>query len=56
MYSPPALLAADGQFPYAAKVRNGFVSSTRREVAAKLKGLQVDTARSSTYQNVSARK
>jgi len=24
-------------------VRNGFVSNTRREVAAKLKGLQIDT-------------
>ena len=27
----------------AAKVRSGFVSNTRREVAAKLKGLQIDT-------------
>jgi ATP-dependent DNA ligase len=33
----------DGKLLYAAKVRNGFVSHTRREVAAKLKGLQVDT-------------
>ena len=27
---------------YAAKIRNGFVSNTRREVAAKLKGLRID--------------
>jgi bifunctional non-homologous end joining protein LigD len=33
----------DGKLLYAAKVRNGFVSNTRREVAAKLKGLQIDT-------------
>jgi DNA ligase D-like protein (predicted ligase) len=33
----------DGKLLYAAKVRNGFVSHTRREVAAKLKGLQIDT-------------
>ena len=33
----------DGKLLYAAKVRNGFVSNTRREVAAKLKGLQSDT-------------
>jgi ATP-dependent DNA ligase len=32
----------DGKLLYAAKVRNGFVSNTRREVAAKLKGLQID--------------
>jgi bifunctional non-homologous end joining protein LigD len=32
-----------GKLMYAAKVRNGFVSNTRREVAAKLKGLQIDT-------------
>jgi len=31
-----------GKLLYAAKVRNGFVSNTRREVAAKLKGLQID--------------
>jgi len=33
----------DGKLLYTAKVRNGFVSNTRREVAAKLKGLQIDT-------------
>jgi len=33
----------DGKLLYAAKVRNGFVSHTPREVAAKLKGLQIDT-------------
>ena len=33
----------DGKLLYAAKVRNGFVPNTRREVAAKLKGLQIDT-------------
>jgi DNA ligase D-like protein (predicted ligase) len=32
----------DGRLLYAAKVRNGFVSNTRREVAAKLKGLEID--------------
>jgi len=32
----------DGKLMYAAKVRNGFVPNTRREVAAKLKGLQID--------------
>ena len=31
-----------GKLLYAAKVRNGFVSNTRREVAAKLKGLEID--------------
>ena len=31
----------DGKLLYAAKVRNGFVPHTRREVAAKLKGLQI---------------
>jgi ATP-dependent DNA ligase len=43
MYSRPAPLAADGKFLYAAKVRNRFVQHTRREVAAKLKGWQIDT-------------
>ena len=33
----------DGKLMYAAKVRNGFVPHTRREVAAKLKGIQIDT-------------
>jgi len=33
----------DGKLLYAAKVRNGFVPNTRREVASKLKGLQIDT-------------
>jgi len=33
----------DGKLLYAAKVRNGLVSHTRREVAAKLKGLEVNT-------------
>jgi len=33
----------DGKLLYAAKVRNGFVSHTRREMAAKMKGLQIDT-------------
>jgi len=33
----------DGKLLYAAKVRNGFVSNTRREVAATLRGLQIDT-------------
>src|SRR5215471_11459507 len=32
----------DGKLLYATKVRNGFVSNTRREVAAKLKGLEID--------------
>jgi DNA ligase D-like protein (predicted ligase) len=32
----------DGKLLYAAKVRNGFVSNTRREVAGKLKGLEID--------------
>jgi ATP-dependent DNA ligase len=32
----------DEKLMYAAKVRNGFVSNTRREVAAKLEGLQID--------------
>jgi ATP-dependent DNA ligase len=32
----------DGKLLYAAKVRNGFVSHTRREVAVKLKGLEID--------------
>ena len=40
---------------YAAKVRNGFVPHTRREVAAKLKGLQMTPAPSSTYQRKSGR-
>src|SRR5262245_30463706 len=31
------------QLLYAAKVRNGFVPQLRREVAAKLKGLETDT-------------
>jgi len=38
---------------YAAKVRNGFVSHTRREVAAKLKGLQIDAC---PFVNLSERK
>ena len=33
----------DEKLLYAAKVRNGFVSHTRREVAGKLKGLEIDT-------------
>ena len=33
----------DGKLLYAAKVRNGFAPHTRREVAARLKGLQIDT-------------
>jgi bifunctional non-homologous end joining protein LigD len=33
----------DGRLLYAAKVRNGFVPHTRREVAAKLKGLEIAT-------------
>jgi bifunctional non-homologous end joining protein LigD len=33
----------DGKLLYAAKVRNGFVPHIRRELAAKLKGLQIDT-------------
>ena len=33
----------DGELLYAAEVRNGFVPHTRHEVAAKLKGLQIDT-------------
>ena len=32
----------DGKLLYAAKVRNGFVPHTRREVAGKLKGLEID--------------
>ena len=28
---------------YAAKVRNGFVSQVRREVASRFKGLEIDT-------------
>jgi len=32
----------DGKLLYAAKVRNGFVPNTRREVAARLKDLQID--------------
>jgi ATP-dependent DNA ligase len=32
----------DGKLLYAAKVRNGFVSHTRREVAAKLKGFEIE--------------
>jgi DNA ligase D-like protein (predicted ligase) len=32
----------DGKLLYAAKVRNGFVPHTCREVAAKLKGLEID--------------
>src|SRR5262249_8380139 len=32
----------DGKLMYAAKIRNGFVSNTRREEAAKLKGLRID--------------
>jgi len=31
----------DGKLLYAAKARNGFVPHTRREVAAKLKGLEI---------------
>jgi ATP-dependent DNA ligase len=30
---------------YAAKVRNGFVPQVRREVASKVKGLEIDTCR-----------
>jgi len=45
----------DGKLMYAAKVRNGFVPHTRREVAAKLKGLQMTPAPSSTYQRKSGR-
>src|SRR5262250_2927408 len=33
----------DGKLMYAAKVRNGFVAHTRREVATKLKGWEIDT-------------
>src|SRR5438093_3652712 len=33
----------DGKLLYAAKVRNGFVSHLRREVADRLKGLETDT-------------
>src|SRR5215467_15711291 len=33
----------DGKLLYVAKIRNGFVPNTRREVAAKLKGLQIGT-------------
>jgi len=33
----------DGKLLYAAKVRNGFVPLVRREVASKLKGLEIDT-------------
>ena len=43
----------DGKLLYAAKVRNGFVSHTPREVAAKLKGLQIDTC---TFANLPERK
>jgi DNA ligase D-like protein (predicted ligase) len=32
----------DGKLLYAAKVRNGFVPHLRREVASKLKGLEID--------------
>jgi len=31
------------RFLYAAKVRNGFVPLVRREVASKIKGLEIDT-------------
>jgi len=45
----------DGELLYAAKLQNGPVSNTRREVAAKLKGLQIDTCPSPISLNGSAR-
>jgi ATP-dependent DNA ligase len=34
---------ANGKLQYAAKVRNGFVPQVRREVATRLKGLEIKT-------------